>query len=320
MDIETEGTQLYYPIYLDAPMMISFLAALENGVAFEEAVERRSGARRSANTDLSAKAGLPSLFSLFRFDLKGQLGGALASEESEDLSLIRSHTEASLFNKLRWTMLASEILQVYEETELDTAEFMPGELIEIQGVIGKNTLEDLVGLYDRFRSFLNAIAEAKAGESPRNVSGGISEASTIGAPTTSAAAGQNKPNGFDSETAAIFEWIREDLRSADMTDVLLLAEGVKTRFVLTLSPDFGTGRTMDSLLGSRVKVIGKVTNISREGKPLSLIRRSLLDLMPEELKKQIFDNLLRKPGFQHLVSGIEIEPPYVQILPLAIFV
>src|SRR4051794_36353767 len=98
-----DGETLRYPLYLDVPMMVSFLATLQNGVSFEEKIQMRTGSKRqtSGSSEVGAQGpSIPGLASLLSFDLRGKLSIERGNERSEELEVVRQHTEASLFNRL----------------------------------------------------------------------------------------------------------------------------------------------------------------------------------------------------------------------------
>ena len=63
---------LFHPVYLDVPMMISFLA-LRDGVAFEDTTTRRDSQTTSRERERSARVRRPSLGSLLGFDASGRM-------------------------------------------------------------------------------------------------------------------------------------------------------------------------------------------------------------------------------------------------------
>lgn len=149
-----DGETLRYPLYLDVPMMVSFLATLENGVSFEEKVQTKSGNKlqTSRGGELGAKVPpIPALSSLLSFDLRGKLTIDRGSENSEELQMVRQHTEASLFNRLRNLLNAPEVDAVArlgnDAAQWETLRI--GELVEITGEVIRNPLVEILSLYSR---------------------------------------------------------------------------------------------------------------------------------------------------------------------------
>jgi hypothetical protein len=323
----TNVRDLQHPLYLDVPMMISFLAAIEDGVTYEENVHRRTANRRAASGEASGGITLPSLLGVLPFDLRGRLSGELADEGSEELQLVKRHTEASLFNRLRSTLLNMEAVQLLDDEESDETVIVPGAIIEISGVVVRNPLEDILNFGQRFRPFLDnstasrsATSQQPAHGSRRDRTGGQAsrDGSRSGGQSTG---GQRVSQPTLSDPIAIMDWMHEDLASSDMSDIVLRTNhNVFSHCILTLSKDFGTSRTVDSLLGAQVAVLGKLANATKEGEPASLLRRSILGYLPREQVAAMFGGLVENPLFGHMADTLEVNPPYLQIMPLAIYV
>src|SRR6266540_3157336 len=58
---EEKQLDLVHPVYLDVPMLVSFLAALEGGISFENEVTEQLLAGRESGGEASGKMGLPSI-------------------------------------------------------------------------------------------------------------------------------------------------------------------------------------------------------------------------------------------------------------------
>lgn len=135
-----ERIDLVYPLYLDVPMMTSFVAALEDGIAYGSDVTRREDQRRSlgAGSEGQVGAGLPSMgiFStLLNIDLRGKISGEQAAGSGEEIKLVRRHTEASLFMSLRHTLINdNRILTINDIGDIHQLENAEQDyLVEIRG-------------------------------------------------------------------------------------------------------------------------------------------------------------------------------------------
>jgi hypothetical protein len=154
MSTEDLEMDLLYPLYLDVPMMVSFLAALENGVTYEENIQRRSGRHEGAAAEVSGAIGLPSLLGLLPFDLRGRLSGGIDTEASEELQLVKRHTEVSLFNKLRASLHDHGMVVTLEEDWNSGASVATGDIVELTGTVSRNPLDELLSIVDRIRIFM----------------------------------------------------------------------------------------------------------------------------------------------------------------------
>jgi hypothetical protein len=310
---------LRYPLYLDVPMMISFLAALEDGVSYEENIQRRAGGRRAVRGEASAGTRLPSFLSLLSFDLRGSLSGESDTNESEELQLVKRHSEASLFNRLRSALHEDGGIKVLDEEISSPGEVVPGMIIEANGVIVRNPLDELLAFVERLRPFIEQATPSPQGRQQQRAGGGR-QSRGQGNPSSDNNSPSNAPRQ-QPDTLTILDWVREDLEASDMTDIdLQINQPVFPRVILTLSKDFGTGRTIDSLLGAEVGVIGKVSVVKDSGEPVSLLRRSILGYMPVEQRESMFTNFGAGLPFVGMVEELEVSPPLVQVMPLSIFI
>lgn len=304
---------LSYPLYLDVSMMISFLASLDDGVSYDASVQRTSGSRRDGSGEIEGGARLPAFLSLLPFDLRGRITGEFSSEDAEVLNLVKRHTEASLFNKLRTMLHDRDMVIVLSDDEGPPSTIHPGAIVELNGVIARNPLEQLVNIMQRIRPFAQQQPQSTShpAATPR-AKGGRNE----NRPVQTIQHQVNQPDPW-----TFLGWMKEDLESADMIDVILNVEGGPVdKCILTLSQEFGTGRTADSLLGAQVRVVGKVTRLVESGEAASLVRRVILGLLPRDQVNAMFLSLNSNPMFENVLSQLEIAPPYIQILPLAVFV
>ena len=318
MGMQGDNTQLelLYPLYLDVPMMISFLASLQDGVTYEENIHRKTGKSQSASAEVSGSVGLPSLLGLLPFDLRGRLTGNIGVDDSEELQLVKRHTEASLFNKLRSTLYDIGMVRSLEESWGNEELLVAGDIVEFTGTVSRNPLEELLTIIDRVKIFLEPTGSPSKPQSRQNRKGGRGSSTNLGRTEEGISEQSSQP-----DILTIFQWVKEDLGAADMNDIVLRTglEDLPT-CVLTLAQNFGTGRTFDSLIQAEVTVLGKVSGVWQQGSGVNLLRRSILGYLPQDQSEKIFSDLRNDAMFGHLVEELVIEPPIVQILPLAVFV
>ncbi|MFT7623545.1 MAG: hypothetical protein ACI9WU_002728 [Myxococcota bacterium] len=115
-----------YPQYLDVPMMVSALAALQDGIS---------------DTGALASLGI---------DLEGRIG--LNAEPTAANAIAQRHTVASLFGKLR-AALADDIIAINSPEDL--AGVQDGAFVELTGPLTRNPIIEFVNVMER----LFAIAE-----------------------------------------------------------------------------------------------------------------------------------------------------------------
>jgi len=88
--------ELVHPLYLNVPMMVSFLGALQGeGVAFEDEELARTGSGESHEKGGGGRIGLPGIGSLLGFDLSGRFQSAGQEEESRETKILRKQMLAA---------------------------------------------------------------------------------------------------------------------------------------------------------------------------------------------------------------------------------
>lgn len=140
---------LVYPIYLDIPMMTSFLASLEGGLIEEMNVEGKKSEDQSSNKKMGASLSTSNIFSnLLGVGVNAEIEkGNLNNVESQYSSQVKYPT-ASLFIRLRDILVEKEIIK-----QIDMSNFSQinnGDIIEFAGYAKQNPIQQI-------RIFLNQI-------------------------------------------------------------------------------------------------------------------------------------------------------------------
>ncbi len=305
-----------YPLYLDVPMMLSFLATLEGGISFSSTVSQRKISKEGSAKEAEAGGSVPAVLSLFSLNAKGRISAVAGVDNSEEEEYVLQHTEASLFNRLY------ELLQGEDESNpgrlLDLndpeAELIPdlhfGTIAQIRGTLSPNPLNQILGLYDVYGAFIKSslISGQQPGNRRRSNQG----------------TGGKQP-AADPATDAIMSLIRDGMSQSGLTDVLLTAiEGCSIKnAVVTLKNDNSStsenASVIESAMGGYCTVIGKLTQISLDS-DISLLRRSIIGMMPEPQVSSMFQAFRSIKDIEIEINDHIVAAPMVQILPLAIFV
>ena len=306
---------LFHPVYLDVPMMISFLAALRDGVAFEDTTTRRDSQSTSRDREGAARVRLPALSSLLGFDASGRMASSRQGETSEEVMAVRRHTEASLFNALHAALTEDGMVRGVRQPA-DLADIAPGDVIELSGDFVGNPLEPVVAF---FRQALPYFDIAEAGEAapavdPERVVAEITaaeaQADDLSRQADNAARSGNpatKAQGVEirqqadarrarakelreaSEIALalvraqheqligvrLITQVGEDLATTPVHDTVMIAGG-GLKAILTMSAEFFTETTRAHLRAGVFRVVGKVTRVLTEGDDVNLLRRTVL--------------------------------------------
>ncbi len=326
MTVDQEGGySLAHPVYLDVPMMISFLAHLEGGVSVqEEETRKETGARDRA---LRSRAGLRFRLPTF---LEGDAGAEHATQRRDETSLEsktqRHHTNASLFNVL-YEYLRSDDQIVNLRVPDDLHTLRGGQLVELAGEYLGNPLEDTLAYLGSLLPYLDEQQEAQraaAGEAlastRRNERSG-NPARRREAPTPDVTAmlenlTQQAANADQEFGKKMIVRMVEDIAKVPVHDVLLQADD-GLRAVLTVSSEFYSTTTNEYLKAGEFRVVGKVTQVLTGERTINLARRTVLGVAGAEVTTELIGRM--QEAFPASAADPIVAAPAVQILPMAIF-
>ncbi len=314
-----DSLELIHPVYLDVPMMVSFLAAVEGGVSYTQELTERLASSMAKEREGQGRVGIPSLATLFglSFDMTGRLRRQSQDEESTETKVVREHTEASLFNLLRESLRTrddfTEILDVEQLSEVN-----PGYLVEVSGEILGNPLQQILDAIWQILPYLgidpDQVENQRGSQRQRN------QPRQGRQQTPLQASSGGEPEGFSEADIKLLRTMREDVGNAKVSDLILKSSG-NLRAVLTMAREFLTSATEDYLLGGRFTAIGKVTRVLEEGDSINLTRRTALGLASPEIARQLISSVdTESEEVSFDVADPIVEAPGLQILPLAVFV
>jgi hypothetical protein len=315
-----KSLELIHPVYLDVPMMVSFLAALTGGVTFGGEVTERISAVQGREREGTGKAGLPSLASLFglTIDMTGRVKAHSQGEESTETRVVREHTEASLFNLLREALVArDDFMEVVDSSQLELVN--AGQLVEVSGEIVGNPLQQILDVVGRIIPYVRA-AEDPGGRPTHGPT--RSERRRPQQRQAGSTVQQDSSNeGMSSDVLKMFQVMREDVERATVRDLVLKSSG-DMKAVLTTSREFLSHEAEEYLLGGRFKAIGKITRVLEEGESINLARRTAIGLAGPEMARELINSLRSNDAeeFSFQAEDPIVHAPALQLLPLAVFV
>jgi hypothetical protein len=316
-----QSQELVYPLYLDVSMMTSFLAALEDGIAFSAGVKQTQERKKDAGAEGEGGAKIPSLslFSqLLSFDLRGKISENTSTGDSEELNLVKKHTETSLFIRLRNTLHQNGGIK-YISAEEDLNELVHGELVEVTGQIFRSPLSDIIEVIFRVMDIAGvklpdedtSVVSSRQGKRShsKNQSGQRSQQ-------------QAQQNMADIAGMKMLKGIRDDLNRARVIDVILQPTDLPNITVVTaLSLDVLPDHLLDPLLIGRFTLLGKVAQVlCNEGEEISLYQRTTFNYLESSVVDQMLEQMQQNPTMKLSGHSSTIKAPAIQILPMAIFV
>lgn len=338
MPNDAPGYSLMHPVYLDVPMMVSFLARLEGGVVVdEEQTSKQAGAKERL---LKGRAGLRGRFGpLMSADVEGEASAGRRDEDSLERRSSRHQTAASLFNLL-YDYLVEDSQFTVVDAPADLDSISAGQLVEIAGEYLGNPLEEILALLGAVLPYILATKEIETeAEQPANRSQSRQQRQN----QRSRQHGQSRPPSQEDMVNAVVEvaarqtveqatrqaeaqnelgmqlmlQMAKDITQVPVHDLLVQAPG-GVKAVLTVDSSYYSAATNEYLRAGDFRVIGKVTRILKDDKTINLTRRTVLGATNAATAQELIASL-DGTELSIEVSDPIVEAPAIQILPMAIF-
>lgn len=325
--MDKAGYELTHPVYLDVPMMVSFLAYLEGGVSTsEKETSTESGARERA---LKGRAGLRlRLAPVLSAEGAGE-GVASHTEETElELKTERHHTAASLFNLL-YQYLNDDDQVLRPKTAEDLTSIRPGQLVEVAGEYLGNPLEDVLAFLatmlpyflqqqEREREVasqaIEKVTKAKRSGNPARKAEAEAASTLMDELAAMLGKAQNSETEFGMQ---MMQRMADDLQDVAVHDLLMRTdEGLQV--VLTVSSQHYSREINEYLRAGEFRTIGKVTRVVSDEETINLTRRTVLGAADADVARGIVQSLTGE-GIRLDVPDPIVASPALQVLPMAIF-
>lgn len=319
-----EQIDLVYPLYLDVPMMTSFVAAIEDGIAYGSDVVQMKDQRRivAAEGEGKAKAGLPSMgifASLLNFDLRGKITGDQAAGNAEEITLIRRHTEASLFMRLRQMLKENDrVLQINHIEDFQKLQNAEHDyLVEIKGQVFRSPLSEALEAVFRIIDMLGV--DVLGTKSPRTQPAGGKKRGK-GQQRTASELDELALEGEAQLGFRLMQRIREDLAKSKVVDAVMRPSSVDDlTVVMALALEFLPEGTFENLLSGDFSVLGKVTRVVEGEEEISLYQRTVFSYLGSDDIDAAISELLQSPSLTLSKNPSSVKAPALQLMPLAIY-
>lgn len=291
---ETESMRLIHPIYLDVPMLVSFAAALQGGVAFGSEITEELSKAKSKNKSYSGELGISNLFSqLFNASVAAESSTDASNSKSRIKTESKSHTESSIAIIL-YDQLSHKGDQLKKLANLDSFEKIePGMLVELAGTLEKNAIDSIIDYFDAFRILVSLDTSQK----------------------------EQKINSSQEEFEKFRNTLDEDRQRTPISNMLLKCSKPKDlTATVTLRTENLRDLTLSELHKNEVKVVGKITRIIPEGEKMSSFENYGMSMANPDILRDTIKDLEASEDVNVDISEITVSGPALQILPLMIFV
>lgn len=317
----SDEKSLYYPLYLDTPMMVSFVAALEGGYALENTLKYVSESSGGMAGQVSGEVGLSKIFtSLAAANIKssGSLDGKIT--KSEESQIILKHTEASLFMRLRDELISKNRITFLDDySEEKWKQIQSLDIVEISGILHLSPINEIIRMGERIIPFLepSVTPQPTPSNGHRNKSSRAHVQSTRTNSVTTASAEASNIQA----TISLIKGLRADLEASPLFDMLLKHEGHWNKSaIIDLSTEVLSFEDQERLRCGKVFVLGKATRVLAPGESISLYRRSIFGYAAQNIINQMATSFNSIEGFSVKLEDAVLEYPAIEIVPMAIYV
>jgi hypothetical protein len=318
--------ELVYPLYLDVPMMTSFLAALEDGVAYGSDIVRIQQEQRDRSAEAGGGVSAPGvLSSLFNLDLRGRITGKATVGSNEEVTVIRKHTESSLFMSLRHTLKQRNLIENLDNLQ-DTRKLHSlkrTSLVEITGEISRSPLSEVLEAFSRFVNLAGPqMFEEHLDLDPADqLPGQELEGEPAASEEIISGNVENSTNSGNITLLELFNRIREDLSRSRVIDVVMKPSGTRNlTIVIALALEFLPEGTLETLLSGQFTVLGKLTRVLKKDEEINLHQRTVFSFLDSSVLDEPLEGLGAEAGLRLARNPSSVKAPAIQLLPLAIYV
>lgn len=307
MGMRKKNKNLVYPIYLDTAMLLSLVAMVEDGVSMSREVTETIGSSQNGSLSLNGEGGSGPLLTILGLNvgLEGSTQGDLARDKELQKTYVLQHSFASLFGKLFEYLEANE----YVRTNPDVSSLEPGELVCFTATVNENPVDAIAELIGKVQKVATTVSP-DVFEKSRGAKKKINQLSD-----------EEAAQKENIEIAGrLSDLLGQESAESPITD--LLAVGDKFKALLTADREYFTAASRASIIGGRFQILGKVSYVEPDNNSyVSLGRRTMLAQVLEHTggMEDIQQGFSEFIGTQD-VPSLTIEGPFVQVLPLAIFI
>jgi hypothetical protein len=293
---------LIHPIYLDVPMLVSFAAAIQGGLAFESEVTSEIKASGLTSENTSGKFGLGKLFqSLFDISISVESSGNKSNESHELRKESKAYTEASIAIILYHQLKRNGGYIMQPQSMVDIEDLEIGMLVEVAGTVEKNAIDTVIDYIDAV-DILSGMA-----------------APTTQPPTKGKPAGQSKSPV--SSITHIRESLDKDRKRTPLSNVVVrCSEPANLNVVVTLRTENLRDLTLSELHKNNVRIVGKITRVISQGESMSSFENYGMAMLQPQILNELFLQLTSNSETIAEFADVQVVGPAFQILPLMIFV
>jgi hypothetical protein len=287
--------------------LLDLLASIEGGFNVVEKITTRSTDSKATELSGGTEFGIANILNLLKIDLKGSASRAKEQISGEERQTERYHTYGSLLNRLRGNLLEAELVKQIVD-EKSWGEASTSDFIELSGKFVPNPLLSCLHTINRIISIIL-------------LTGSLNIGSQSGSSTAS-----HKLKDQSRQMPDIRKFVEgliKDLEHGSMeTYVVESNRLLNHKIVVSLFTEYMRDRSGTEVPHGEFRVLGKIVRKVDEGDSIDLIRGSALSGLSEEILSP-FLGAFRELGEKGIkIPNIitKVEPPVMQVIPIAIYV
>ncbi|MGA7362191.1 MAG: hypothetical protein WBZ07_04460 [Candidatus Dormiibacterota bacterium] len=290
---------------------------MEGGFRLVERVTTGQTSSRTAERSAEAEVATPGLLNFFKLGLSGKLGKSTSEGASETTEADRTHTYGSLLHRLRQYLIEESLV-----TTVASGGDVPvkvGSFIEFTGVVRPNPFTDSFRKLQRMMRFGEIALSVQPKPTPTVTAnkGNRGQSQARREPPNQQGAQLKAMNAF-------FEQLTGDVEREGTSTVLFEDQASKYRAVVTIFDEFLRDRSMAEILNREFRVLGKVARHLPAGstESVDLLASSGVAGFPPEMLGQLsgmIDQMSTAGQAQLESPSTTIEPPVIEIVPIAIY-
>jgi hypothetical protein len=324
--------ELVYPIYLDAPMLMTFLGSLKGGIAEEATIESKTQGTKEKELKAQIQAKISGMLSLVGIGGEADLcKKEVENLESQYKSTVR-YPHAALFVQLRELLIEQKLIKTLDSSE-SLKSVSIGDIVEFQGLAVANpgyqirhSYGQLLPAIESYLSWIESQLELQVillnGTKPNKpviIDGKerkFQDLKEINTARDTIKAQQQQMKSLASMLTSL-NVIFSRLFPEDYIDnVLFKSSGFNA--ISRVYPVFARDKRIQDLLDGHWRCIGKVINKLDESEKYDLLKDAPISYFAKD-QFSTYASLLNNENIKIEVTDSMVLGPAIIIAPLAIF-
>lgn len=323
--------ELVYPVYLDVPMMTSFLASMQGGIIEESEIHNKNKNSDTLKNKVSGEFGLSKIISFFKASISGEHTNEVENKFEANYKTNVKYPQSLLFTELKSILDGYGLISRIDSPSkiVDTS---VGDIVEFVGYVNpepaysiRNAFNKLLPIIEPMMAYQilqlrQVVALAKSANKKNPFS--ISETEIID--------DTNKVQYQKNCELKIMELENNQSLIKTMKDTVDSIFPLQTRMqrivanyseipiLCNVYPEYSRNSSMEEIYFCEWKIVGKVTSIISKNRPFDLLKDSPLSLLQSSHFSELIKSFNNAELSLPIVHNI-IEDNSLVVAPIAIY-